>query len=169
MGCKHIFPQLRPMCKRLGLLQFADDVIFFNAKPKWARKINETLQQFGFESGQKVNQRKSSLHFSCNTPRDVTRKIKEIFSISNSPIMVKCLGATISCEDSLASDTQIIMSKMESKFSGWKGNLLSPAGRKVLIQSVSSTIPNYWMSFHKVRKKHIHQMHKSQARFLWTG
>lgn len=65
-GDKHrsIFPQLCPRGDRVGLLQFADDMIlFFNAKDKWASIINETLKLYALESGQKINRSKSDLIF----------------------------------------------------------------------------------------------------------
>lgn len=55
------------------------------------------------------------------------------------------------------------------KWHTWNESVLSPFDRRILIQSVSSTLLAYWMGLHKVCEKFVLIMHQNQPRFLWVG
>lgn len=51
----------------------------------------------------------------------------------------------------------------------WRGKSLSIAGRKVVIQSVLSSIPQYWMGLRNLTNAHVAKIVKLHANFLWNG
>ena len=56
---------------------------------------------------------------------------------------------------------------MFSELAGWKANLLSLAGRAVLIQVSTSTIPNYIMQCTALPKKLLGNIDRVNRNFLW--
>ncbi|KAL0014133.1 hypothetical protein SO802_001202 [Lithocarpus litseifolius] len=56
---------------------------------------------------------------------------------------------------------------LESKLAGWKANLLSLAGRVILTQSVTSTIPNYTMQCVALPSKILQGIDRISRNFLW--
>ncbi|GAA0141549.1 hypothetical protein LIER_02669 [Lithospermum erythrorhizon] len=53
-----------------------------------------------------------------------------------------------------------IINRVANRLKGWKGKLLSEAGKEVLIKSVATAIPNYVM---------IGDLNSTMARFWWAG
>ena len=53
------------------------------------------------------------------------------------------------------------------KIQGWKGKLLSQAGREVLIKAVVQAIPTYTMNVFKLPQKLCHELEKMIRDFWW--
>ena len=66
-------------------------------------------------------------------------------------------------------DWLIIIDKIKNKISNWNGRFLSRAGRLVLINSVLSALPIYWMSMHLFPDWVIDKIDKIRRDFLWSG
>lgn len=62
---------------------------------------------------------------------------------------------------------QSLHNRIASKLKGWKQKLLSYAGRDVLIKSVISFIPTYFMSCYKLPKGCCDEINAMIARFWW--
>lgn len=58
---------------------------------------------------------------------------------------------------------------MENKLQTWKGSLLSPAGRRALIQLAISSISYYWLGHQAIPKKEQKSIVQIQRNFLWRG
>ena len=56
---------------------------------------------------------------------------------------------------------------MKSKLAGWKANLLSMAGRAVLIQAFSSVVPAYIMQSNLLPSKVLDGIDRVNRNFLW--
>lgn len=124
---------------------------------------------FGLESEQISNHRKCALFFSCRTPSGLARQIKQELETQNTPNHTKYLGAYLSSAYRPISESSCILFKINGKFKGWKGSALSPVDRKILIQSVTSTLPSYGTSFHKIKTGHVKQIDQLQSHFFWLG
>ena len=59
------------------------------------------------------------------------------------------------------------MDRVKQKLAGWKANLLSLAGRTVLIQASISTIPAYVMQSTTLPKKLLDDIDRVNRNFLW--
>ena len=60
-----------------------------------------------------------------------------------------------------------MLERVKQKLAGWKANLLSLAGRVVLIQASTSTIPAYIMQITALPKKLIDNIDRVNRNFLW--
>ena len=61
------------------------------------------------------------------------------------PLTGKYLGIPIKQPGSSSQDFNFILDRVKKKLAGWKANMLSLAGRSVLIQASLATIPTYVM------------------------
>ena len=60
------------------------------------------------------------------------------------------------------------MDKLLKRISGWKGRLLSSAGRLTLLKSCLASIPIYLLSVIKFPKWAIENINSQMANFLWN-
>ncbi|KAJ4799769.1 RNA-directed DNA polymerase (reverse transcriptase)-related family protein [Rhynchospora pubera] len=61
----------------------------------------------------------------------------------------------------------MLLEKIKAKLSGWKSNMLSHAGRLVMIKSVLMTMPVYYMSIEILPKGIIKEINSLMAKFFW--
>ena len=124
---------------------FADNLMLFaKADRKNCVAIKDVLDSFCEISGQKISGEKSHVFFSPNVDQNTRIELGEVLGFRSTPSLGKYLGFPIKHKGS-QQDFGFILDHIQSKLAGWKANLLSPAGRVVLTQSVTSTIPNYVM------------------------
>ena len=64
-------------------------------------------------------------------------------------------------------DFNFVLDRVKRKLVGWKANLLSMAGRAVLIQASSSTIPAYVMQSNLLPEKVLEGIDRVNRNFLW--
>lgn len=60
-------------------------------------------------------------------------------------------------------------SLLSTKNNHWSSKSLSHAGRKTLIQSVTSAIPTHWFATQQTSQKIFHHIDSLNSRFLWKG
>jgi hypothetical protein len=58
---------------------------------------------------------------------------------------------------------------MKVKLQGWKGKLLSQAGKMTLIKSVTAAIQQDLMSCFRLPKRILYDVDKVQKDFLWSN
>ncbi|GAA0158442.1 hypothetical protein LIER_15464 [Lithospermum erythrorhizon] len=100
------------------------------------------LRDYEVVSGQKVNMGKSSISFEPSMLPTIRGKIVHI-------------------GDARA--------KVEERIRGWKGKLLSEAGREVMIKSVVGAIPNFVMNRFKLPVGIIDALNSLMAKFFWAS
>ena len=82
---------------------------------------------------------------------------------------ISYLGIPIRPSNLHRADWLPLISRIESRLSTWKAHSLSSAGRLVLVKSVLSAIPSYWMSFLKLPSWVIKKIDSIRRSFLWNG
>lgn len=127
------------------------------------------LHQFGVEAGQKIDLAKSSITFNRDTPRHLRRDVKSALGIHNEQGSFLYLGEQIGLSSRRGMVGHLMQSRISRAFNCWRGKPLSIAGRRILLQSVLTAIPQYWMSFHQPPRKQIRAIISRQASFLWHG
>ena len=60
-----------------------------------------------------------------------------------------------------------IKDKLSKKLAGWKGKLLSKAGKEVLIKAVAQAIPTYTMSCFKIPDSFCDELTSMIQKILW--
>jgi hypothetical protein len=90
-----------------------------------------------------------------------------ILGVSSTPNIGKYLGFPLRPNGRSSRDFDFIVEKVQAKLSSWKAKLLSPAGRVVLIQSVTSSIPAYYMQNVALSIRICSKLDKLNRDFLW--
>ena len=125
---------------------FADDLVLFaKANDTNCHTIRSVLNTFCSISGQLVSEAKSRVFFSSNVDRDKRELFSDILRFRSIPSMGKYPRIPIKHAGHSNQDFNFVLDRVKQKLVGCKSNLLSMAGRSVLIQALSSTIPAYVM------------------------
>ena len=112
-------------------LFFADDsIIFCRANMGDCRRIWDVLQDYGAASWQKINKDKTSLSFSKNTIAFVQAEIKCLFGAQVIKQHDRYLGLPSLIGRGKKKAFNRIKDQLSRKLAGWKGKLLSAAGKE---------------------------------------
>ncbi|PKU82311.1 Putative ribonuclease H protein [Dendrobium catenatum] len=129
------------------------------------RKLTSILNEFANVSGLHINYNKCSVMFSKNQRnRELLCQALSIFNVSSKLIY---LGIPISFTRLKIEDFLPLMDKLHKKFTGWKANLLSLAGR---LQYLKFTIQNtiaYWIRGSILPKAVIKFFIRTCSKFLF--
>ena len=82
---------------------------------------------------------------------------------------IKYLGIPLHYEKLRREDVQPMIDKIVRRIAGWRGKLLSLAGRIVLIKTCLARIPVYLMSFFKFPKWALDLISTHMANCLWSN
>ena len=149
-------------------LFFADDLVLFaHANPKNCLAIREVLNDFCAKSGQTISVAKSRVYFSPNVDSEQREALTNSLGFTPTSNLGKYLGFPLKHPGNCRQDFSFVLDRVKKKLAGWKANLLSMAGRMVLIQSSSSTIPNYVMQCNLLPSKILDGLDRVNRNFLW--
>ena len=127
-------------------------------------KVSEDYERV---SGQKLNKEKTSLYFSKNTRRDVQDQVKQKFGAEIVRRHEKYLGLPPLVGRGKRKAFNWIKDQVGGKIAGWKGKLLSNAGREVLIKAVAQATPIYTMSVFKLPDSLCKDLNSLMGNFWW--
>ena len=149
-------------------LFFANDsLLFCKASIQECQKLMAILDLYEATSGQKINEDKSSISFSQNTPSNLKAKVLEVMGPMKDLKHYKYLGLpSIICR----SKTDVfaeVKERVARKLSGWKEKLLSMGGREILIKAVAQAIPTYTMSCFLLPKSLCDEIEGMMRKFWW--
>nr|XP_048332767.1 uncharacterized protein LOC125423184 [Ziziphus jujuba var. spinosa] len=94
---------------------------------------------------------------------------KSILNVKKLSKDAKYLGNPLFYGKNKLKDFEEVRKKVELRLKNWKANLLSQAGRLVLVKSVVSSIPIYAMSASKLPLTWCRNIDKMTSKFLWRG
>ncbi|KAK9997239.1 hypothetical protein SO802_021925 [Lithocarpus litseifolius] len=123
---------------QISHLFFADDsIVFCRATVDEGRRVLRVLEEYEAKSGQQLNKEKTSLFFSKNTKSEVQDQVKQIFGAQVIQHHEKYLGLPPLVGKGKRKAFNRIKDQVGRKIAGWKGRLLSSAGREILIMAVA--------------------------------
>ncbi|XP_024626821.1 uncharacterized protein [Medicago truncatula] len=130
-------------------LQFADDTLLIGVK-SWAnvRAMKAVLLLFEAVSGLKVNFHKSML-FGVNINESWLHEAAVVMHCRHGRLPFLYLGLPIGGDPRKLQFWHPVVERIRRRLSGWKSKNLSLGGRLVLLKSVLSSIPVYFLSFFK--------------------
>ena len=99
--------------------------------------INVVLMGYANASGQCVNMEKSLVFYSSNTSRQMKEWTKEILGVEEVERFEIFLGLPTLIGRAKYKSFSYLKDRVWKKLQGWKGKLLSRAGKKVLIKAVA--------------------------------
>lgn len=150
-------------------LQFADDTLIFGEIEvnNWTSLIL-ILNSFCEDSGLKINIEKSSV-VGINCDPEVCEVLAGSIGCRKVEWPISYLGMPLGHNPRGKSFWDPVISKVEKRLAGWKRGFLSKGGKLVLIQSVLSALPIYFMSVFKMPIGVAVELEKIMRRFLWEG
>ncbi|CAA7024778.1 unnamed protein product [Microthlaspi erraticum] len=150
-------------------LSFADDMlIFFDGSPQSLKAILEVLSTFNEISGLALNPRKSLLFLDGNDSV-ATASMAESFGLLPGSLPVKYLGLPLLPHKMRKQDYQPLIDRVTARISSWPVKRLSFAGRLQLIQSVLSSMVNFWAAVFPLPMSCIKKLEQICNSFLWNG
>ncbi|XP_050217765.1 uncharacterized protein LOC126668619 [Mercurialis annua] len=152
-----------------SILQFADDTLIFVPKDlSMIENLLRILRCFELVSGLQINFKKSSI-LGVNVDETSLQSAACILNcpIDSFPIMY--LGLPLALRPVKAALWKPVVSNFNAQLASWKGNLLSPAGRLILVKSVSSSLPVYYMCSFYIPRSVMVLLDRCMKRFLWCG
>ncbi|CAN1810964.1 Uncharacterized mitochondrial protein AtMg00310 [Linum perenne] len=162
--------KLTPSCPVLTHVLFADDTVLFGkATREEANKIKVILARYSVISGQRVNEDKSALFFSKNTPDEVACSIADILGVPRDVQLGKYLGLPTEWGNSKSETFHFLLDRMVSKAGNWKSLLLSQGGKETLAKAVLQAIPSYVFSCFMLPDTLLKKLDAVVAKFWWSG
>ena len=123
---------------RVTHLLFADDcMLFFRATTDECQTVMNILDKYEAAFGQKLNNDKTFIFFSTNTPTEAKEDIKNLMGASHTNSIEQYLGLPSFVGRSKTKAFKDLSTKVWKKIQGWKEKLLSQAGRETLIKVVT--------------------------------
>ena len=114
-----------------------------------------------------MSESKSRVYFSPNIDPDDREALSDILGFRQTECLGKYLGFPIKHKGNNNQDLGFVLDRVKCKLAGWKANLLSMAGRAVLIQASSSAIPAYIMQCNLLPGKVLDGIDRVNRNFLW--
>ncbi|KAF7815046.1 reverse transcriptase [Senna tora] len=149
-------------------LMYADDIVlFFKADFNSCNTVNQVLHQYAILSGQVLNNEKSYVIFSPNTPCQFKKFMAKTLGAHISNKLGRYLGVQIEERFNSEDLFKQLMEKIESKLAGWKAKLLSQSARLTLLKSVLQSIPVYQLSVAPIPSKYANKIDAVATNFYW--
>ncbi|MCH83014.1 LINE-1 reverse transcriptase like [Trifolium medium] len=150
-------------------LQFADDTLIIGRK-SWTNifAMKAILQLFELISGLKVNFHKSVL-LGINVNDSWTKDAASALNCKVGELPIKYLGLPIGADPRRLKTWEPVIIALRKRLSSWSYRSLSMGGRLVLLKSVLSALPIYYLSFFKMPPGIISLIESLFKKFLWGG
>jgi mannosylglycoprotein endo-beta-mannosidase len=148
---------------------YADDLmIFCKGNMTGLKALKDLFNIYALESGQVINNAKSTIFFGSITPRRL-QSIVGLLNFKLGSLPFNYLGVPIFKGKPKASHLQSIADKIKLKLSAWKASLLSIAGRVQLIKSVIQSMLTYSISLYSWPISLLKDLEKCIQNFIWSG
>jgi hypothetical protein len=150
-------------------LQYADDTLLIGepcVENLWAMKA--ILRWFELISGLKVNFSKSCL-VGINVGSDFMDEAANFLHCKIGKISFIYRGLPVGANPRLSATWRPVIKTTEDRLSSWRNRYVSLGGRVILINSVLSAIPIFYLSFLKFPSCVQLEIVRIQRNFLWGG
>jgi hypothetical protein len=143
---KGILKSILPKAARLRCSLYADAAaIFSKPSPMEFERLLKILTFFGNCSGLKINMSKMEI-FPIRIDNTMVSQLLHNFPGKISKFLGKYLGLPLHIRKLRRIDVQPLIDKIGARLPGWKGRLLSTAGRETMVKTVLSSQPIYHMT-----------------------
>jgi hypothetical protein len=161
--------RILPNKAKLRCSLYADDAgVFVRADKEDLKVLKRILEVFEGCSGLKINFNKTKI-FLIRYPQTLWPDLMEVFPGKYSKFPGKYLGLPLHFRNVRRIDVQPLIDKINKRLAGWKGRLLSKAGRETLVKAVLSAQPIYHLTVFPAQKWLLKRIDKLRRSFLWKG
>ena len=159
------------ICKkgpRLTHLFFVNDsLLFYRACIAECHKIQALLCSYERAFGQQLNRSKTSLFFNKSTSTESIAQITNFLGVQEVKQYEKYLSLPTLVGRNKKASLMFIKERVWAKLQGWKEQLLSQAGREVLLKAVVQAIPTFAMSCFKLPVTLCNDIEQLIRKFWW--
>lgn len=154
----------------VSLLYADDTILFLDSDTSQARNMKWILTCFEQMYEMRINYHKSEMVPMNLMNLEVHEKtaLVDIFGCPEGNFTIKYLGIPLHYQKLRREDLRPLVDKILKRIAGWRGKLLSYAGRLTLINTCLASIPVYLMSFFKFPKWAIKLINSQMANCLWN-
>ena len=153
----------------IPLLQYADDTMFFiEGSMEEAKNLSALLEVFADYSRLCLNREKSEFK-GFRLSREEESLCSHALGTPVGALPMRYLGLPLSAGQLRVADWQPVVGKVEKRLEGWEAKVLSKGGRLVLLRSVLSAIPTFYLSVFKVPTTIEQRLSGLKWRFFWRG
>jgi hypothetical protein len=150
-------------------LQYADDtLLFLEDDLEKANNLKCLLLFYEQMTGMRIFFDKSDL-LTIGIDENRGKEYSKIFCCKMSEFPIKYLGVPLHFTNLRKEDLQRIIDKIIKRIAGWKGRLLSYAGRLTQLKACLASVPIYLMSIIKFPKWAITMINSQMSHFLWNN
>ena len=149
------------------LLFVYDSIIFCRALIMECERVLKVLDDYERDLGQKIHKEKTTLYFSKTTSREAQDQVKQRLGAEIVRHHEKYLGLPPLVGRGKRKAFNRIKDQVGRKIVGWKGKLLSNAGREILIKAVAQATPTYTMSIFKLLDSLCKDLNSMMGNFWW--
>ncbi|GKV46852.1 hypothetical protein SLEP1_g53813 [Rubroshorea leprosula] len=153
----------------MSLLQFADDTIIMGrADTENIRMVKDILKWFELMSGLRINFSKSNV-FGYNVSEKWLKGSAGMLHcrVGKAPFLY--LGLPVDGKFGNKKLWELVVNKFRAKLIVWKAATLSFGGRLILLNSVLSALPLFYMFLYLLPKSVLEELIRIQRNFLWGG
>lgn len=143
-----------------------DAIIFANPSREEIDYLMDMLESFGDATGLKINNAKSTATPTCCHDIDLSTVLQS-FGGPIAQFPIRYLGLPLTTGRLRLVHLQFILDRMRARLAGWKGKMLSMAGRRVLVRCVLTAMPTFALTALKIPVKLLKEIDKCRRRFLW--
>ncbi|XP_050211464.1 uncharacterized protein LOC126661653 [Mercurialis annua] len=153
----------------VSILQFADDtLIFIPNDMNMIVNLLRILRCFEKVSSLHINYKKSSI-LGVNVDDASLQMAASILNCPISSLPIMYLGLPLSLRPIKAALWQPVVTNFHNQLASWKGNLLSPAGRLILVKACLSSLPVYFMCSFYMPQSVLLLLDRCMKIFWWCG
>lgn len=147
-------------------IQFANDsLVLLKAELDGMRNLRCMLLTMEAATGLKVNRAKSTVSHVGN--ENSLGKVVAVLGCETMPPPITYLGLPLGAKCSSKSIWGPVIERVEKRLASWKGRFLPKGGKLVLLKSVLSSLPTYFLSVFRAPCSIINQLERLQRNFLW--
>ncbi|XP_056843083.1 uncharacterized protein LOC108808148 [Raphanus sativus] len=160
-----------PHCKELNLshLSFVDDIVVFtNGSLDSLRNTLEVFHKFSSMSGLAINVAKSTV-FAVGRGKQALEAAAGDSGLSISALPIKYLGLPLTTKLMNKNEYDPLITKIKKRFLSWTSKALSYAGRLQLIESVITSMTNFWLAAFCLPQACMDEIESMCSAFLWSG
>lgn len=159
---------LNDNCERFRFSLYVDDAaIFIWSDEQELNMLKMVLEIFGHASGLHTNLEKMKVYTIRCVDSDVQQLLGDQYKLLNFPC--KYLGLPLHIQKLPRASVQPMVQKIADRLPGWKRDFFSYPGRELLVKSVLTAMPIYYLTIFKFPRWAIQSIDRYRHSFLWKG